>query len=363
MAPYPTYNVDPEHADNPKYPGLDPAYNDFADTFGRKNAEVRMMRDQWMKQYGPVDAFGPTTANYNPPGEIAADVQLQHDIAVQRYNAGLSQAAQGYLRQGLDLFQSYRPGGAASLASGQYGQLANATLAGRMDPIDLMHEARRDQAREARNRQNRAGLISLGATVLGAAAGSFGGPAGALAGAGAGRALADAVNQRVNQDQGYSAAETSALLDREESVGDGTYPSQLGTDTGAETGVGMESGGGGQTMSSSLGGGGGTLPSRLDTGGQASPQGGGSASRPSSAPGQQQMTRPGTPFGVVTPSGAGRMGLSNAYVADSYEQRYGEPVDVMWANYSAETMVGFSDHMLARLDLLMASDVGGGGYG
>lgn len=348
--------------------GLDPKYTQFAEQYGMSNALVRQKRDQMLAAYGPITATGPT-ANYQAPAEIAGDVQLQHDVAVQRYNQSLAQNAQGYLRQGLDLFQSYRPGGAASLASGQYGQLAQATLAGRLEPLDLMHEYRKEAADKAADRQKQAAQIQAAAQIIGTVVGAAaGGPAGAAVGGAAGNYLGGLASPTGGSgDVGYAGsggaystmlqggaypggAQQASARPMQAQQGRGTYEGPYSpAESQYDGGGGVQgSAGGGGTAQATLSGSGGVPGSQPS--GRA---GGGGAVSGGQAPPSGPMAMPSGPF---TPSGQGSMGMTKEAVANNYEGRYGGAADTMWATYYAQNMLGFSDTMNARLDAMLAED-------
>ena len=92
-----------------------------------------------------------------------------------------TEEAGGALQQGLGLLQSYRPGGAAALASGSYSQMANMIYgqggreadiysAMRTEAPDLMFRYREHQRKSANRRAKRARIMGLVGTAIGAAA-------------------------------------------------------------------------------------------------------------------------------------------------------------------------------------------------
>jgi hypothetical protein len=175
-----TFYDDPNNPRRPSYSnqgieifgGLDPQYE-----------AVQQRRD-------PYGAGVQWDVNGNPIGqrlprlENAIDWQyIANQKASQRRNA-LWGDAQGSLTQGLDLLQSFRPGGSAALASGMFGQRAQLYAGQAMDTEapDLLMGFRQQKQLEADKEAKRANRISqiLGgiqtaANVAGAVAGTGGG--------------------------------------------------------------------------------------------------------------------------------------------------------------------------------------------
>jgi len=60
-----------------------------------------------------------------PRGQYALDWQYEGNRRAEQRRQALWNDAQNVMRQGLDMLQSYRPGGSAALASGMYGQRAS----------------------------------------------------------------------------------------------------------------------------------------------------------------------------------------------------------------------------------------------
>lgn len=139
----------------------------------------------WQKErHGQFDDLGYT--QHLPMGGIGPFAQYEAERIVAQRNAELMRqavAAIGDSRSGaLGLMESYRPGGAASLASGIHMQagmgIANMLAASRTQAPDLLYTHRRDRARRARQQAKRASLIGgLGSlAMIGGAA--IGGPVG-----------------------------------------------------------------------------------------------------------------------------------------------------------------------------------------
>lgn len=131
---------------------------------------------QWDPQGFPV---GPM-----PRGEFALEYQYEANRRTDARRQALWSDAQNTLRQGLDLFQSYRPGGSAALASGLFQQRAGlyGQQAQSLESPDLLIDYRRDaqakadiEARRAQRFSQVMGALQLGASVAGAAAGAAAG--------------------------------------------------------------------------------------------------------------------------------------------------------------------------------------------
>lgn len=356
---------------------LDPKYQQFSQQYGMNNALVRQKRDQELANYGPVGAMGPS-ANYQPPEEIAPDVQLQHEKAVQQYNTGLAQQGTGYLRQGMDLFQSYRPGGAASLASGQYQGLANSVLQGRVQPLDLLFNYRRDQAAAAAHRQANAGLVQGAGTLIGGAIGAVaGGGVGAAAGAGIGNAAGGLLGNAAYGGQGAGALTTplpsggvpqgqggytvsgqsGTVPTAQAQFGpSGTTPGQIQQDAAAWGATPQGAGGyqGGAGYQQGPGGAPATMGATMDSGGGG---GGGAASRPSSGPSGSGAGMQANPqYGGTAMGGGGQMSMTTGGVTDSLASHGVNPAALYAADYT-ENRLGYAHYMHARLDMIAMKDL------
>jgi hypothetical protein len=141
---------------------------------------------------------GPNTL---PGADIAADVQAKQDQVMREMQIRKLQDATRMEMGALGLMQSYRPGGGAALEANVYGRAAGSLRAetAAMQPLDLMYNARKedaDPARRAANRASRRGMFGniIGgiATVAGAI---IGGPGGAAAGAAIGKGLTGGLGQ------------------------------------------------------------------------------------------------------------------------------------------------------------------------
>lgn len=142
----------------------------------------------------PVDELGFTEklpgAHQGPPTQFRSEKQ------VAQRNANLMKGAFGRLGAGIDLLQSYRPGGAAALTSGLFQGQANVLAGSRTQAPDLLNYTRGAQAHRARKAARRGqkmalvgGLISAVGSVAGAA---VGGAPGAAIGGAPGKAIAGA---------------------------------------------------------------------------------------------------------------------------------------------------------------------------
>lgn len=166
------------------------------------------------QHHGQFDQFG--FPLHLPEGGIAPFAQYESERIVAQRNAELMRqavAAIGDARAGaLGLMESYRPGGAASLASGiqmQAGMgIANMLAASRTQAPDLLYQYRRDRARRARQQAKQASLLGgIGSLAMigGAIAG---GPVGIALAAGGG--LLAASQGGMGGAQGMQAAAQAA---------------------------------------------------------------------------------------------------------------------------------------------------------
>lgn len=152
--------------------------------------------------YGRLQQVDPRTGQLSMPGLVPADqalrVQALHEQGVYNYRQDLMRGASEYLRGALGHLQSFRPGGAAALESGLYGQMAQTNLARAQltEPMDLTADYQRHAAHQARKAAKKAAtaqmavqIAGIGASLIsgGAAAGTLaptiaGGLSGAIAG-------------------------------------------------------------------------------------------------------------------------------------------------------------------------------------
>ena len=163
-------------------PGLDPGPNgrDTPGPFG-PSASPYDPSVRWDAQGFPV---GPMPRG----GDMPLEYQYEANRRTEQRRQALWNDAQGSIRQGLDLFQSYRPGGSAALASGMFGQSAGlyGQQAQTLEAPDLLIDWRRDKQAKADLEAKRAqrfsqvmGVFQFGAQVASAASG--GGPVAAAA--------------------------------------------------------------------------------------------------------------------------------------------------------------------------------------
>jgi hypothetical protein len=130
------------------------------------------------------------------PGELGLQYQQQHEQGVWRHqqellgrSSALGASASQWAQGALGALQSFRPGGAAAMASGAYGQVANVELrragleqqrAALTQPMDLLYDYRRHEAWKAQHEAKKAsriggivsGILGAGTTILGAATGN-----------------------------------------------------------------------------------------------------------------------------------------------------------------------------------------------
>lgn len=118
-----------------------------------------------------------------PRGDFALDWQYEANRRSEGRRQALWGDAQNTMRQGLDLMQSYRPGGSAALASGMYGQKAGlyANQAQDTEAPDLLmgyrdwQQAKADADRKQAERFAR--TTAVGSAVAAVAGTIMGGPA------------------------------------------------------------------------------------------------------------------------------------------------------------------------------------------
>lgn len=144
----------------------------------QSGASVDQKRAAMMQEYGGVDSLGFPTSGKNPPAEIADQVQLLAERNVAQRNAGLNQDALSALQGGLGQLQSYRPGGAAAMASPYYSQMAQVLQNSQTQAPDLLYNSRlqaqqkaKKAARQASNMQIAGAVISAAGAVLAPATG------------------------------------------------------------------------------------------------------------------------------------------------------------------------------------------------
>lgn len=129
-----------------------------------------------------------------PIGDYAFDWQHEAERRAQQRRDSLWGDANQALQHGMDLFQSYRQGGSAALASGLFQSQANllGTQAQTIQAPDLLSRYRAEEQRNAdedRQRAERLGMaMALGGAALGAAGGGLG--SASLTGLGAGMSAA-----------------------------------------------------------------------------------------------------------------------------------------------------------------------------
>lgn len=216
-----------------------------------------------------------------PPGSNQARAYQYRamEMARQRREALWGSAA-GAIQGGLNLLQSYRPGGAAALGSGMFGQLG-ATYGAHAQSItepDLLADLRRNEEERARGAADQAAGLGMIMGLAGLAAGGIGGPAAAGAAMGSGGAA------------GLGAGAMGGMM--------GGGPAAGGL-TGAMAGAQAGFGGGG---------GGGGLQARMGSGGVPGPgPAGGDGGGPSQARRSQSGPGPGGPGAAPSPAG-GPMG-------------------------------------------------------
>jgi hypothetical protein len=104
-----------------------------------------------------------------PKGKYQFDYQYEANRRAEQRRQALWGDAQNSLRQGLDLFQSYRPGGSAAAASGFYGQKAQlyGTQALNTEAPDLLIDYREQLRQRAEDKIDKLNRITSGQNYLG----------------------------------------------------------------------------------------------------------------------------------------------------------------------------------------------------
>lgn len=121
-------------------------------------------------QMGGLNEMGlPTIPGTIPWTASAMNWQDMHNQAVWAYRQRLMRGATDYLTGSLGNLQSFRPGGAAAMESGVYGQLAGNLMqrAQLTEPLDLLSSWREQKDFEARRRGRRSAQLSAAANVIG----------------------------------------------------------------------------------------------------------------------------------------------------------------------------------------------------
>lgn len=343
----------------------------------QSGASVDEKRANMMAQFGGVDELGFPDSGKNPPGEIADQVQLLAERAVARRNSRLDQDALAAIQGGLGNLQSYRPGGAAAMASPFYSQMAQVLQNSKTSAPDLLYNSRLDAqrkaakaARQASNMQIAGAVIQAAGTVLAPMTGG----ASIIASTAINAGLNSAANKKM---QSAGDGSSSALFGgpgsgiqqpQNKANTTGGQPSQPQqpqnpTQQGQGQDQGQQAKGQGQQMKSMSGGSGGFQPTDKGFevngtgGGEAQSFGGGGgelqasgASGPSSA-----MLDPGaSAFGPATPAGSAYPSREGAIAAGT--ARYGpSSYDIVSQIYVRDFGDdGFYDRQLASLDALDA---------
>lgn len=336
--------------------------------------------DHWRQKeaHGAFDEFG-FTENL-PMADVGPYAQHEANrIAAQR-NARLGREAGAALYGGLHNLQSYRPGGAAAMASGMYGQQAATLLSMRQAAPDLMTMWRKVESDRARKDAERAALLSAGISAVGSLAGAALGGIGGIGlgvsvnkGQQAQQAQPDATDTPTATSDGlysdYVPFEQSPQGQFEQqsaygaaNVGAGD-PQMLGSQLGGG-GVPGGPGAGGQPEGpggpGAGAGPGGPAPGGAGPGGPA-PGGAGSAggtgeAAPGSAGGNGRQMGAPMPMGGLGTQGA--MGFSAPGALNSFAQITGVPQEIAYAQLYRQAGLedGFWPALHARLNQMLGQD-------
>lgn len=143
------------------------------------------------QQFAQDNQIDPNTGMFYPgqgglvPANVALQYQALSDQGIWRSRQAMMRSGINYARGALGLLQSFRPGGGATIESGQYNQLAGLEFnrAQMTQPLDLLGDYRRHETAVARQQANRAQERQLAVQIAATAAGiAFGGVGGGLVG-------------------------------------------------------------------------------------------------------------------------------------------------------------------------------------
>lgn len=344
----------------------------------QSGASVDEKRANMTAQFGGVDELGFPDSGKNPPGEIADQIQLLAERTVARRNSRLDQDALAALQGGLGQLQSYRPGGAAAMASPYYSQMAQVLQGSKTSAPDLLYNSRLDAQRKASKASRQASNMQIAGAVI-QAAGTILAPvtggasllastainAGLNSAAANDNAKANAASGQAAQGAGGQAPQSQPLGAQQGADAFGGQPSQPNQQTqGQNQPQGQPQGQAqGQQMKSLAGGDGGfqqgdkgfQVQGNAGGSGQAS-GGGGDGLQASGGSGlSSAMLDPGaSAFGPATPMGSAYPSREGAIAAGT--ARFGP------ASYDIVSQVyvrdfgddGFYDRQLASLDALDA---------
>jgi hypothetical protein len=134
--------------------------------------------DRRADEMATQDPYGPNAPQWDeagfpvgpmPKGKYQFDYQYEANRRAEQRRQALWGDAQNSLRQGLDLFQSYRPGGSAAAASGFYGQKAQlyGTQALNTEAPDLLIDYREQLRQRAEDKIDKLNRITSGQNYLG----------------------------------------------------------------------------------------------------------------------------------------------------------------------------------------------------
>ena len=141
------------------------------------------------QQFSQNNQINPNTGMFYPgqegglvPANVALQYQALSDQGIWRSRQAMMRSGINYARGALGLLQSFRPGGGATIESGQYNQLAGLEFnrAQMTQPLDLLGDYRRHETAVARQQANRAQERQLAVQIAATAAGLAFGGVGAL---------------------------------------------------------------------------------------------------------------------------------------------------------------------------------------
>lgn len=155
------------------------AYSYFNSRRKKKNRQERDRRWAEIGQWESQHSINPDTGALEGPGgvvpgEVAMKWQQMHEQAVYNYRQRLMSGAGDYLRGAQGVMQRFRPGGAAALEAGIYGQIGQQQMqqAQMTEPLNLMRDYERIQADKAAKAAKNAAKMQAIASIAGAVGGA-----------------------------------------------------------------------------------------------------------------------------------------------------------------------------------------------
>lgn len=130
------------------------------------DADMAAYEGSYSQNQVTFDETGRPMVNGQPINRPGADFALDYQYLVEgeaeRRRNSLWQDAQNSMRQGLDLYQSYRPGGSAAMASGMFQQSASMYGTQALNTVapDMMSEYRNRELQDSKRERERSRKFS-----------------------------------------------------------------------------------------------------------------------------------------------------------------------------------------------------------